>query len=203
MKGEPKIIILDAMGVIYSAKDDVQELLIPFVAEKGGIKDTSKIKEFYRSASLGQMPAREFWRKVEVGPELEDEYLLRHTLTGGLFDFLAEVRQQGHRVFCLSNDVSEWSKKLRTRFELNKFIADFIISGDVGLRKPDPAIFYRLIEGLQIDPRDSFFVDDNRKNLDSAAAIGFETVLFRPDILDPADNSHKMAVNFDQLKLFL
>ena len=34
-----KVLVLDAMGVIYSIEDDVGELLHPFILEKGGIKD--------------------------------------------------------------------------------------------------------------------------------------------------------------------
>ena len=48
-----KVLVLDAMGVIYSVRDDVKDLLCPFIAEKDGSKDTSKIERLYHSASLG------------------------------------------------------------------------------------------------------------------------------------------------------
>jgi len=70
-----KVLVLDAMGVIYSARDDVKDLLCPFIAEKDGSKDTSKIGRLYLSASLGNISAFEFWKAVGVDPELEDEYL--------------------------------------------------------------------------------------------------------------------------------
>lgn len=66
------ILVLDAMGVIYSVGDDVRDLLCPFIAEKGGSTDTSKIEKLYHSASLGYMSAFEFWKAVDVNPELED-----------------------------------------------------------------------------------------------------------------------------------
>jgi hypothetical protein len=46
-----KIIVLDAMGVIYSVKDDVQDLLYPFIAEKSGCENTEEIRELYIAAS--------------------------------------------------------------------------------------------------------------------------------------------------------
>lgn len=39
-----RCVVLDAMGVIYSAADDVAELLIPFVRASGGTVDAEGIK---------------------------------------------------------------------------------------------------------------------------------------------------------------
>ncbi len=51
------ILVLDAMGVIYSVGDDVGELLCPFLLEKGGIKDSSRIDAIYDAASIGEAAA--------------------------------------------------------------------------------------------------------------------------------------------------
>src|SRR5512136_2623220 len=103
------------MGVIYSVGKDDRDLLSPFVEEKGGTKDVSKIETLYNAASLGCMSSDEFWEAVGLEPGLEDEYLQRYRLTDGLITFLDTVNSQGYEVWCLSNDISEWSKKLRAR----------------------------------------------------------------------------------------
>lgn len=200
-----KQIVLDAMGVIYAVGDDVRDLLYPFVAAKGGIKDFSKIKEFYRLSSLGKMSARDFWINVNVNPDLEDEYLQGFRLTEGLLGFLEDVKKQERQVYCLSNDVSEWSKKLLERFGLARYISHFIISGDVGFRKPDPLIFFYFLAQIQRKPSELVFVDDNPVNLDAAAAMGFETILFKspkikPGISDITINNHRIATDFEQIK---
>jgi len=194
-----KVIVLDAMGVIYSVKDDVLDLLFPFIAEKGGSRDISKIQENYHSASLGEMTAAEFWKAVGIAPELEDEYLQRHTLTNGVIEFLVAVKRRGHPIWCLSNDLSEWSKKLRLRFGLDKYFAGCVISGDVNVRKPDLAIYYHLIKQFKRNPQEALLVDDNPKNLDSAASLGFETVLFRPTSSRLTNKIHKTATTFDEI----
>jgi FMN phosphatase YigB (HAD superfamily) len=199
MNTKLKVIVLDAMGVIYSVKDDVLDLLCPFIAEKGGSRDIQQIETLYRSASLGSISAPDFWRSVNIAPELEDEYLLRHTLSIGLLEFLKEIKRYGHEVWCLSNDLTEWSKKLRHRFGLEKYIAGFVISGDIGIRKPDSAIFRVLLAQSNMDPHNAIFVDDNRKNLDSAAAIGFDTILFKPTNQDLLNSRHKIAANFREI----
>ena len=194
-----KVVVLDAMGVIYSVRDDVRDLLCPFIAENGGSRDTLQIEQLYRSASLGNISAFDFWKAVNVAPELEDEYLQRHRLSDGLLDFLEQIKRRGHEVWCLSNDLSEWSRKLRLRFGLEKYITGFVISGDVGFRKPDPAIFHLLVTQSNIDPHNAIFVDDNRKNLDSAVVVGFETILFRPMDQDLASDSHKVVIDFREI----
>ena len=95
-----RIIVLDAMGVIYSVANDDRDLLCPFVEEKGGTKDVSKIEVLYDSTSLGNMPSAEFWEAVGLDPGLEDEYLQRYELTDGLTDFLETVKSQGYEVWC-------------------------------------------------------------------------------------------------------
>lgn len=37
-------LVLDAMGVIYSVGDDVADLLCPFIEERGGESDRSRIE---------------------------------------------------------------------------------------------------------------------------------------------------------------
>src|SRR5512136_2045056 len=183
------------MGVIYSVGNDDRDLLCPFVAEKGGTSDVSKIEMFYRSASLGNMSSAQFWEAVGLDPGLEDEYLQRYQLTDGLNDFLEVVNSQGYEVWCLSNDISEWSKKLRTRFGLNKYVRGFVISGDVGARKPEQTIFDHLINQLTVSPSEAVFVDDQQKNLDVAAALGFSTILFTPTGHDSTAEQHMVATN--------
>jgi len=191
-----RIIVLDAMGVIYSVGKDDRDLLSPFVEEKGGTNDVSKIEIHYNATSLGRMSSAEFWEAVGLDPGLEDEYLQRYGLTDGLITFLETVNSQGYEVWCLSNDVSEWSKKLRARFGLNKYVRGFVISGDVGARKPEQTIFDHLINQLTASPREAVFVDDQRKNLDVAAALGFSTILFTPAGHDSTAEQHIVATSF-------
>jgi HAD superfamily hydrolase (TIGR01509 family) len=194
-----KVVILDAMGVMYATGDDVKDLLCPFIAEKGGISDIEKITSLYMAASLGNMTASEFWQSVGVAPSLEDEYLQGHKLTDGLIEFLEAVNSRGGEVWCLSNDLSEWSRKLRDRFKLERYLRGFVISGDIGVRKPNPAIFQYLISRLKVKAGDAVFVDDNPKNLDSATEPGLKTILFNASGENLGHSVHKSARNFNEL----
>jgi putative hydrolase of the HAD superfamily len=149
------------------------------------------------------MTATEFWQAVGVAPNLEDEYLQRHKLTDGLIEFVEAVNSSGGEVWCLSNDLSEWSRKLRDRFNLERYLRCFVISGDVGLRKPDPKIFQYLIRRLHVDAGNAVFVDDNPKNLDSATELGFKTILFDTNRENLSHSVYKSARNFNELLRYL
>lgn len=175
-----KTLVLDAMGVIYKAADDVVELLIPFVQTHGGVPDAKAIDDAYMRASRGEMTSREFWLSVNVNPNLEDDFLSGHSLNDGLLAFLPKAQEVFASIMCLSNDVSEWSAKLRHRFGLEKYISQFFISGDMHLRKPDVCIYERMLEMANLAAEDVVFVDDRTKNLFPARDLGMACVLFNP-----------------------
>ena len=60
----PRVLALDAMGVIYKNGDDVKDLLIPFISKSGGTEDTALIENQYHAASLGKISAEKFWQSV-------------------------------------------------------------------------------------------------------------------------------------------
>ena len=116
----PACVVLDAMGVMFAAADDVEELLIPFVTSINGAADARQIRSAYLDASLGAIGADEFWTSVGLSPAVEDDYLTRHTLVHGVVPFLRTAKAAGVPVWCLSNDVARWSAKLRASFGLDR-----------------------------------------------------------------------------------
>ena len=56
-----------------------------------------------------------------------------------------------------------------------------MISSEVGLRKPDPAIYELAAERIGLPPAACVYVDDLPGNLKPARALGMATVLHRGD----------------------
>ena len=166
------------MGVIFQAEDDVTELLIPFIIENGGENNSEIIESAYIAASLGEISAAEFWRAARLSPELEDEYLSRHRLMPGVIEFMDIARQRDIPVWCLSNDVGRWSKKLRVCHGIESRLAGSIISGDIGIRKPDRGIYEQLLRTCNSSPDQLVFIDDREKNVRAASALGIRAIHF-------------------------
>jgi HAD superfamily hydrolase (TIGR01509 family) len=198
-----KILVLDAMGVIYDEGNDGQNLLYPFIVEHDGCRDVQKIIQTYNDASIGKISSNEFWRVMNLDPVLEDEYLQRHRLSEGLIEFLDSVSEKGMEVWCLSNDVSEWSLKLRKKFGLEQYIRGFVISGDVGSRKPDPAIYFSLLQESKRTANDVLFVDDRLQNIEVADSKGIQCVLFNPAPEESHNHKFPISRTFPELLVLM
>ncbi len=171
-------LVLDAMGVIFQAADDVAELLIPFIAEKSVSCNQATIQAAYLDASLGTISPDDFWDLVGVPADLEDEFLSRHSINKGVVELLAWAGDNHVPVWCLSNDVGRWSLKLREHFDIEAHLRGSIISSDVGIRKPDPGIYEALVQASGY-PRDKLlFIDDRQKNVLAAQTLGIESILY-------------------------
>lgn len=184
----PEVVVaLDAMGVIYQPGADVDELLIPFARERGCARADSEIIELYNDTSRGLLSTRELWEHLGVAGEpglLDREAVDRYSLTGGLHEFLRWCDDAGISVACISNDISEWAVLRARRFGLSDAIATWTISGDVGHRKPQEAIYDAF---LAIAPADAacIFVDDRPENVAAAVSRGMRGVLFSPSPVSP------------------
>lgn len=123
---------------------------------------------------------REFGRLLRVDPHGLIERLL-----GGLepepamIEMVAKARAGGIRTGLISNS---WGTGIYERAPIDAFDAT-VISGDVGLHKPQPEIYELGAERIGIAPTACVFVDDLRENVAGAEAVGMTAVLHR----DPAE----------------
>jgi putative hydrolase of the HAD superfamily len=62
---------------------------------------------------------------------------------------------------------------------LEELFDGIVISGDVGMHKPEPEIFVLGAERIGVPPAECVFVDDLRENCAGAEAVGMTTILHR------------------------
>jgi epoxide hydrolase-like predicted phosphatase len=87
-----------------------------------------------------------------------------------------ELRAEGYRTGILTNNVREWGRYWKESIPLDQF--DVVVdSCDVGLRKPDPAIFRLTCERLGVAPEVAVFLDDTRRHVEAARAVGLHAIL--------------------------
>ncbi len=85
------------------------------------------------------------------------------------------ARAKGVKTALISNS---WGLGIYDRAPVGLFDAT-VISGDVGLHKPNPEIYELAAERLSVDPGDCIFVDDLRENVAGAEAVGMTAILHR------------------------
>ena len=170
-------LVLDAMGVIYRSCDDVEEVLIPYLRDRGCQLEDAEIESLYLEASLGHRSSAEFWAACRVHG-VDAEYISGHKLSPGLFELLGVACAQGFGLVCLSNDVSEWSNLLRENFGLTGYFDHWCISGDIGIRKPNAAAYESVLDVTGAAAKDCLFIDDRKKNVDAAKLHGMNARSF-------------------------
>jgi putative hydrolase of the HAD superfamily len=106
------------------------------------------------------------------------EGLIDRLLAGMLPDpelpgVLLAVRRAGVRTGLLSNS---WGHDRYDRSRFAELFDGVVISGEVGLRKPEPEIYVLGARAIGVDPDACVFVDDFEHNLEPARALGMATV---------------------------
>lgn len=92
---------------------------------------------------------------------------------------LRELHAAGTPLFALTNWSAELFPLAVKRFDFLRLFRDIVVSGQVGLAKPDPAIFALLARRTGLQPGQCIFVDDSPPNVTAGAATGFDAILFR------------------------
>ena len=97
----------------------------------------------------------------------------------GTVDILRELaNDKRYRLLALSNWSAETFPYALKRFDFLKLFETILVSGEEKMIKPDPK-FYQLLETRhRVNLNESVFVDDVRKNIDAADALGFKTIRF-------------------------
>ena len=135
-----------------------------------------------RRLETGELTADEFSAQFAplVGVSAEN---LVERLFGGIgpdepmLEAVRRSRKAGIRTGLISNS---WGNGLAYEPALLEELFDaVVISGEVGLHKPQPEIFRLGAERIGVAPEDCVFVDDLRENCAGAEAVGMKAILHR------------------------
>jgi putative hydrolase of the HAD superfamily len=91
-----------------------------------------------------------------------------------MIEAVRAARRGGIKTALLSNS---WGVQYYPHGLLAELFDEIVISGRVGLRKPDAEIFTMAVERLGLPAGECVFVDDLRGNLEAAEAVGMRGVL--------------------------
>ncbi len=96
----------------------------------------------------------------------------------GTVEVLEALAARGTRLFALTNFSRETWPIARARFGFLDRFEDVVVSGEVGLVKPDPRIYRLAIERCRLEPARTVFVDDLPANVAAACAEGLHGLHF-------------------------
>ena len=187
--GDRDGLIVDYGGVLTT---DVFASFRAFCAAEGLPPDT--VRDRFRSdpqaralladLETGALTAAAFEPRFAALLEVRSERLIERLFGGmapdhAMLDGVREIRRDGARTGLLSNS---WGDALAYDPTLLQELFDgWVISSEVGLRKPDPAIYALAVERIGVPADRCVYVDDLPGNLKPARALGMATVLHRGD----------------------
>ncbi len=136
--------------------------------DRGTLSEDTAIERFAARMHRPAAEMRELMRQIKDSlTALPDSIAL-----------LEELVQRGVPVYGLSNMSAPIFALLRSRYDHWDRFRGIVISGEVGLVKPEPEIFHHIAERYGLLPAETVFIDDHLPNIESAGRLGFRTIHF-------------------------
>ena len=81
-------------------------------------------------------------------------------------------------LYALSNWSAETFPRAQARFAFLQWFRGIVISGALGMAKPEPAIYRHVLETHGLDAAETLFIDDAPANVAAAEALGIRAIRF-------------------------
>jgi epoxide hydrolase-like predicted phosphatase len=136
-------------------------------------------RELLEDLETGALTEAEFEPRFAAVLGIADHDRLIDRLFGGMhadsamLDAVRTAKQAGVRTGLISNS---WGSGRYDRDQFPSLFDGVVISGEVGVRKPDPRIYALGAEAVDLPPEACVFVDDLPGNLKPARELGMATV---------------------------
>jgi putative hydrolase of the HAD superfamily len=140
----------------------------------------------WKSLNRGELTQREAEQayQAQFGLSAEQTTMLffhimdHQELIDGTEEIAHRLRKAGYRVFALTDNVLEIVAHLQSRHQFWTLFEGAVVSAELGMLKPDPAIFRHAIEKFKLLAEETVFFDDIKANVDGASSIGMKARIF-------------------------
>jgi putative hydrolase of the HAD superfamily len=179
-------LVLDFGGVLTS---DLWESIrncarrdgLPANALIGLLVEDPNIRPLFTALERGEVDQREFELALAGAAGVPPCGLLARMCADlrpnySMLDVAARLRASGVLIGILSNSWGAGPFSPYEGYDLEARADAVVLSDQVGLRKPEPAIFSLILDKLGVDAVGAVFVDDVATHLPAAAELGFRTV---------------------------
>jgi len=162
------------------------------LVDTAGIPSSSFLESLWRHRleyDRGALDSPSYWQKIarENGTEFTDGQI--HKLietdlalwihpTPSMLAWVRGLRESGRKTAILSNMPREFSRYLRSNTDWLNDFDHKVFSGEMGIVKPDPEIYFACLQGLAVNPEEALFIDDVAVNVKAAKVIGINSIRF-------------------------
>ena len=157
-----KTVAEDFIRLLWSADS-------PWLRYDRGDLNTAQVRE----ALLGYMPSQYH----EATEAFVSRWLEALPPMAGMEELVGESTEKGYPCYLLSN-FSEGFRLMPERTPVLSKMDGMVISYEIHMLKPDPAIFRYTLEKFGIQAEETIFVDDNLHNVEAARELGIVSYQF-------------------------
>jgi 2-haloacid dehalogenase/putative hydrolase of the HAD superfamily len=192
----PTAVLFDVGNVIVRWDPRaVYSTIFPDPAERDRFLTEVCTMEWHMAHDRGVPMAENAAPLIARHPHYEEAILawdrrFQEMLAGGVIAETVEVIQDLHDrgvpLFALTNMPAEKADAIFAMSPAFQLFDDLVISAVEGTVKPEPRIFAIACDRAGRRPEELVFIDDSAVNIEAAAALGFDTILFHdPGALRP------------------
>jgi len=171
---------------------------------EGAVREAAHVKlELVRSFDRGDINPSEFKDRVcaALGLSLNEGRFYEifndvFTLNFPAMDIARRLKAAGLKLVLLSNTDPERASFIRRRFPETQIFEVTVLSCEVKLLKPDPAIFLLTLQRSGATAEECVFIDDMAVNVDMARVLGIASILYEYEKTDLEDELKRLGLVF-------
>lgn len=164
-----------------------------FLADKGfdeimikRILKASIMSPYWEQFERNELTVDEVFKAfVSMDPEIEAEIYKAYDNIKGMLtirDFatgwIMGLNKAGYGTYYLSNYSSKAYYECSDSIAFIEHMNGGLVSFKVGMTKPDPNMYNRLLEEYKLTPEECVFIDDTEENVVVARELGFKAIVF-------------------------
>jgi epoxide hydrolase-like predicted phosphatase len=150
------------------------------------------------SVQTGAIRLEDYWQQVrkrldcseEEFKRLIHEFFAEDELDADLVEYIRRLHVN-YKTALLSNATADLRKQIAEKWHFEDAFDLMVISGEVGLTKPEQGIFELALVKLGVEASQAVFVDDMSRNVEGARRAGLHAIQFR--------NPQQLKQDLDQL----
>jgi epoxide hydrolase-like predicted phosphatase len=181
-------VIFDLGGVLVRTEfpEVRHELARKLGLEPRALERTVWGSEDWELAQVGTITYEEYWQRVAAAlglstpkelSEFRREYFSGDRVDQELVRLIERLRKR-YKIGLLSNAPDKLEIWLENDWGIRDLFDAIVYSAQVGVAKPDPAMFHLILDRLGLSPSEALFIDDFPRNVEAALALGMKAIRF-------------------------
>jgi epoxide hydrolase-like predicted phosphatase len=168
-----KAIVFDCFGVLYfDPRVSILQNVSPSIAVD--------LHDIFQQNNHGLLSREEYITAAtsltgQTREEFEEMSTGGYRLNTELIEKITELKK-AHKVGLLSNIGRGWINSFFDEHQLHDLFDGVVLSGEVGIVKPQPEIYRLMADRLEVKPEECVFIDDAPDNCAGADAVGMKAI---------------------------